>query len=431
MNIHDSLVNKVRENLVKYNMVSTNETICIGLSGGADSMTLLTIMNELKDEFEFKIVAAHVNHGIREEARDDADFCRNICSKLGVPFFEKDVKVKEIAKEMKLSEEEAGREVRYSFFRELGDKIATAHNKNDNVETIFMRLIRGTGLNGLSGIKYKNNNIIRPLLNVSRKEIEDFVDFCKIDYVTDKTNFQDIYTRNKIRLNVLPYIEKNINPNVINTIGDSISQFAEDDDCLDSIANDFFDTIKFEETRVKIYLNSFNSLHSAIKKRVLIKVLSKMKNSYANIATRKNIDDILSLIDKDNGKKLIFGDITIFKNDNFLYFDKSLNEKIELQIEEVLKESPITNTGYVCYVPACYPSLVLRERQPGDIVRIDDFHHKKLTDFLSDKKVPLTERKNIMVLAAGNEVFMIPKYFGTRFEKRTGFFKKYSTKKSS
>lgn len=394
-------------------------------------MTLLTVLNELKEEFGFSLVAAHVNHGIRDEAQHDADFCRKVCSELGVPFYEKDVKVKELAKKMKLSEEEAGREVRYSFFRELGDKIATAHNKNDNVETLFMRLIRGTGLNGLVGIKYKNGNIIRPLLNVSRKDIESFVAFCEIPFVTDKTNFQDIYTRNKVRLNILPYIEKHMNPNVINTIGDSISQFAEDEDCLSSMADDFLKGVKKEEYRISVNLENFNSLHTAIQKRVLIKILSQMKNAKSDIASKKNIEDILNLLNKPNGKKLMFGDITVYQNKGFLCFDKDKDDNLILQINDVLKEEPITNTGYDCYVPASYPVLTLRKRMPGDIVRIDDSRHKKLTDFLSDKKVPITERKNIKVVALGNEVFMIPGYFGTRFEKRTGMFKKYSTRKNS
>ncbi len=428
--IRNNVISKVRNNIKKYNMIQEGDVVCIGLSGGADSMTLLTILNELKDEFHFTIVAAHVNHGIREEAGNDANFCRKICRNMNIPYYEKCVKVKELAKEMKMSEEEAGREIRYSFFRELGTKIATAHNKNDNVETLFMRLVRGTGLAGLTGISYVNGNIIRPLLSVSREEIESFVEDQEISYVTDKTNFQDVYTRNKIRLKIIPYLKENLNANLINTVGDNIQQFTEDEDCLFSMASEFVKKLNVSTSAV-ISISEFSKQHKAIQNRIIIQILSKIKNQKANVASRKNVEDILSLMEKPSGKKIILGNIVCYRDNKDLHIERKVEiEPIKIQVERVKTEQPISNNGFVCYIPDYYDfsKFKLRERKAGDVVRIDDTKHKRLTDFLSDKKVPITEREHIQVLAYENEVFMIPKYFGTRFEKRTGTFTKIEVK---
>ena len=281
MYIKEKVLEQIRKNIKKHNMVSSGDVIVIGLSGGADSVTLLYALNELKEEFNYKLIAAHVNHGIREEAQDDADFCKNLCDELGIEYHVRSVDIKKLAKENHMGEEEMGRQIRYGFFKELcgkNGKIATAHNKNDNVETIFMRLIRGTGLNGLAGISFVNGNIIRPILNVSREDIEAFVIENELVHVTDKTNFQTIYTRNKIRLDVIPYIKENINQNVINTIGDNIEQYKEDGDCLMEIAEGIFNEVSRKDSG-KVYINiaALKTKHIALQKRVIIKAIQEVK----------------------------------------------------------------------------------------------------------------------------------------------------------
>ena len=436
MDIKEKVLLKIRENIRKYNMINPGDTIVIGLSGGADSVTLLYSLYCLKKEFNFNIIAAHINHGIREEASNDQEFCKELCDNLGIEYHVKCVKIKELAKQNHLGEEEMGRVVRYGFFNELcgtNGKIATAHNKNDNVETVFMRLIRGTGLNGLSGISFVNKNIIRPILNVSRKDIEAFVEYCGLTHVTDKTNFQTIYTRNKIRLDIIPYIEKNINNNVINTIGDNIEQYKEDSDCLNEIAQNVFDSIsKIDNGKLMIKICDLAGNHIAIQKRVIIIAIQKIKKSYQDIANSSNINSILELMKKENGKSFELGNIKCYIDNDFLVFcDKNNvdNIDIEIQIEECFVSEEIVNNGSVCYIPKemfDIDKLEVRERIPGDIVRIDDSRHKKLSGFLSDKKIPLDKRKRLKVIVLNNEVIMIPGYFGTRFNTRIGDFFKIS-----
>lgn len=432
MYIKEKVLEQIRKNIKKHNMVSSGDVIVIGLSGGADSVTLLYALNELKEEFGYKLIAAHVNHGIREEAQDDADFCKELCEKLDIEYHVRSVDIKKLAKENRMGEEEMGRQIRYGFFRELcgeNGKIATAHNKNDNVETIFMRLIRGTGLNGLAGISFVNGNIIRPILNVSREDIEAFVVENGLVHVTDKTNFQTIYTRNKIRLDVIPYIKENINQNVINTIGDNIEQYKEDGDCLMEIAESIFNEVSRRDNG-KIYVNvsALKAKHIALQKRVIIKAIQGVKQVYQDIANARNIDSILELMDKENGKSFEMSGIYCYMENGYLVFagNKDSNAiEYNIEVEECNMTEEIVNNGCVCYVPKEYAvnkDIIVRKRMQGDIVRIDDSKHKKLSSFLTDKKVPSDIRKDIQVVVVDNEIVMIPGYFGSRYNKRTGDF---------
>ncbi|MBR6645957.1 MAG: tRNA lysidine(34) synthetase TilS, partial [Clostridia bacterium] len=199
------ILDKVCKTIEKHNLLTFGDSVLCALSGGADSVCLLRVLCLLKEKYDLKIFAAHINHMLRGESADsDEEFAKELCKNFDVPFYSKKIDVLKYAKEHSQSTEEAGREVRYNFFYELCDtyninKIATAHNLNDNTETVVMRFIRGTGINGLSGIPYKNNNIIRPILDLSRKEIEAFLKDENISFVTDKTNFEPVYFRNKVR----------------------------------------------------------------------------------------------------------------------------------------------------------------------------------------------------------------------------------------
>jgi tRNA(Ile)-lysidine synthase len=176
------MLKKVRHFIEHYNMVEPGDKVVLGFSGGADSVALLHILKELQQTLQFQLYAAHVNHGLRgQAAREDAEFAEDLCKKCGIPFFLKEVDVRSLAKELNQTEEEAGRVVRYGFFFEVmdkikGNRIATAHHKNDQAETILHNIIRGTGMQGLTGIKpIRDGVIIRPLLDVSRQEIEDYL----------------------------------------------------------------------------------------------------------------------------------------------------------------------------------------------------------------------------------------------------------------
>lgn len=220
------LEEKVLKTIKKYELIENGNNIVIGVSGGPDSMALLNILISLKkdEKLNYEITVAHINHGIRIEAEEETKYVENFCKENKIPCFIKREKVEELAKKQKIGTEEAGRKLRYSFFEEVAKKvnatkIATAHNANDNAETILMNLIRGSGTSGLKGIEAKRDNkYIRPLIECTRKEIEDYCKAKKLEPKQDKSNSENIYTRNKVRNILLPLIESEFNPNIISSL---------------------------------------------------------------------------------------------------------------------------------------------------------------------------------------------------------------------
>ena len=215
---------KILQTIKKYNLIENGDSIVIGVSGGPDSICLLHVLNELKNELNFKISVAHINHMIREEADDETEYVKEFCENLGIECYIKRIDVVKIANNLKRGTEETGRQIRYEFFDEIlektaSNKIATAHNNNDKVETILMNILRGSGLSGLKGIEaIRDNKYIRPLIETSREEIEKYCEENNLNPKIDKSNNENIYTRNKVRNIVIPYIKQEFNPNILKTI---------------------------------------------------------------------------------------------------------------------------------------------------------------------------------------------------------------------
>lgn len=222
------LKEKVLETINKYNLIQNGDKIVVGVSGGPDSICLIDILYNIKiDEdikLNFDLVVAHINHMIRDEAEEDEEFVKNYCENKDILFVSKQVDVQNLAKINKMGTEEAGREVRYKFFWEILEKsnctkIATAHTKCDNGETVLMNIIRGSGISGLKGIRPKRDDIfIKPLIRVLREEIESYCYENNLNPRHDKTNDENIYTRNKIRNILIPLIKDEFNPNIIETL---------------------------------------------------------------------------------------------------------------------------------------------------------------------------------------------------------------------
>lgn len=214
----------VEDTIKKYNMLNHGDSIVVGLSGGPDSMCLLHVLMGLKEAWGLKIYAAHLNHQFRgRDADEDALYVKKKCEEWGIEVFIQVFNVPAYAKEKGLSSEEAGREIRYKLFYEVAhkvgaNKIAIAHNMNDNAETVLMNLFRGSGIEGLKGIEATRGEIIRPLINVRRDEIEAYCHEKKLNPRIDKTNLEPIYGRNKVRLELIPYIEKHFNGNIMSTL---------------------------------------------------------------------------------------------------------------------------------------------------------------------------------------------------------------------
>ncbi len=306
------LENKILETIKKNNMIKSGEKIIVAVSGGPDSICLLNILNNIKDKLNIKIVVAHVNHSLRAEADEETEYVKEFCEKLNIECFIKKINILEIAENYKVGTEEAGRRERYNFFDEVflkikADKIATAHNLNDNVETVLMNIIRGTGLYGLKGIEeVRNNKYIRPLIEISRQEIEEYCVKNTLNPKYDKTNNENIYTRNKIRNILIPFLQKEFNPNIIKSINKLSILAKQDNDYFNNIIKNEYNRIRIEENKNEIILNlkEFNKLEDVIKSRLVLYTITIIFGSSQGIE-KIHIDDIIKLCRNNVGNKYL------------------------------------------------------------------------------------------------------------------------------
>ena len=320
------LKEEVFKTIKKYNLIKNGESIVIGVSGGPDSICLLHVLNELKNEIGFKIYVAHVNHMIRKEADEETEYVKKFCENLGIDCFIKRIDVVKIANNLKKGTEETGRNIRYEFFNEVlektnSNKIATAHNNNDKVETILMNILRGSGISGLKGIEpIRDNKFIRPLINTSREEIEEYCKTSNLNPRIDQSNNENVYTRNKIRNIVIPYIKKEFNPNIIKTINRLSEVATEENEYLNKVTEETFNKIctGIEEqqdiaihtsnltphTLIVLDLKQFNKLELVIKRRVILYTINELLNSTTGIE-KINIDDIIKLCNNNIGNKFL------------------------------------------------------------------------------------------------------------------------------
>ncbi len=303
---------RVLKTIEKYKLIESGDGVLIAVSGGPDSMCLLDILNKLKEKLNIKIAVVHVNHGIREEANEETEYIKNYCEKYNIKIYVKYEKVVELAKQNKIGLEEAGRKVRYDFFDEVlqetkFNKIAIAHNMNDKVETILMNIIRGSGSLGLKGIEPKRENkYIRPLIEIERKDIEEYCSKNKLNPKFDKSNNDNTYTRNKIRNILIPFIKKEFNPNVIKGINNLSEIVTEEQNYLEKIVNNIYSQIKIEENKDKVILDlkEFNKQDTIIKKRLLLLSVNKIFGSSKNIE-KIHIEDIIKLCERNIGNKYL------------------------------------------------------------------------------------------------------------------------------
>lgn len=322
----------VKTTIKKYNLIDEKDKIVVAVSGGPDSICLLNVLNEIicDSKKQISIVVAHVNHMIRAEAKEDEEFVKNFCEKIGIEFYSKSIDVKEIANNNKIGLEEAGRMARYEFFDEIlkltkSNKIAIAHNKNDKIETIIMHALRGSGTFGLEGIQAKNGIYIRPLIDCDREEIELYCKENNIDARIDKTNFDNIYTRNKIRNVVIPYIKQEFNPNIINTLSRLSDLIKEENDYIDNQVKIIFENIKLEEAnnQIVLKLKEFNLQEKVIKSRLVLYTIMRLFGTSKGIE-KIHIEDILKLCQNNIGNKYLTPNknTKILVKDGKIYFQQ-------------------------------------------------------------------------------------------------------------
>ena len=279
-----------------------NNVILAAISGGPDSVCLLDALCELKEKYDLQIVAAHVNYGLRGKDSDlDEKLAKNLAEKYSLPVEILSFTKYEKSEIRNTISEEKLRKIRYDFFEKIQKKyranaIAVGHNLNDQTETVLMRIIRGTGIRGLGAIKFKNNNIIRPLLNIPRKEIIAYLRSNKTPYRIDKTNLSADFTRNKIRNKLLPELEKEYNPNIQEILYKFSESAAADYDFIARFAGVWLETNK--DMRV----SALSNLHPSIRREVLRQSLEKHNPNLQNIESA-HIEEIMKILKSNKSKR--------------------------------------------------------------------------------------------------------------------------------
>lgn len=325
------LKEEVLKTIETYNLIEKNDKIVIGVSGGPDSICLLHVLYGLKERLGIEIVVAHVNHMLRDVADLETEYVQKFCKKLGIECYVKKADILEISKTQKKGTEEVGRQVRYDFFDEVAkktnsNKIATAHNSNDRAETVILNILRGSGLSGLKGIEpIRDNKYIRPLINTDRQDIENYCNDNKLEPKYDKTNNENIYTRNKVRNTVIPYIKKEFNPNIIKTINRLSSLATEENEYLQAITKQEFKNLLIEKTEnIILDLHKFNSLNLVIKRRLILYTINEVLHT-TNGIEKVNIDDIIKLCKNNIGNKYLMPikEIKVYVKKGKIYFIKT------------------------------------------------------------------------------------------------------------
>ena len=333
-----TLIHKVLNTIKEYHLIEPGDILVLGVSGGPDSITMLDILLKIQKtkQIPFHFVVAHVNHMIREEAKEDEEYVKKYCIKNEIQFYGKSIDVQKIANTNKISTEEAGRNARYEFFDEIlqkigGNKIAIAHNKNDKVETMIMNELRGCGIQGLKGIEPMRGRYIRPLIECERKEIEEYCMENHIEPRIDKTNFENIYTRNKIRNIVIPYIEQEFNPNIIETMDRLSGLIIEQEEYIQKQVADVYKEMVLEEKidsddqYILLDLRKFNEQEKVIKSNIILYTITRLFGTTKGIE-KIHIEDMIKLCANNIGNKFLM------PNKNLKIFIKNGKIKISKEV---------------------------------------------------------------------------------------------------
>lgn len=326
------LKEEVLKTIKTYNLIEKNDKVVIGVSGGPDSICLLHLLYSIKKELGFEIVVAHINHQIREVADSETEYVKDFCENLGIECFVKKENITELAKKQKKGTEEAGRQVRYDFFEDVAqktnsNKIATAHNSNDRAETVILNILRGSGISGLKGIEaMRDNKYIRPLIFTKREKIEEYCQENNLNPKIDESNMENIYNRNKVRNIIIPYIEKEFNKNIIQTINRLSDVATEENEFLQKLTEEQYNTIStIENDTIILNLKKFNQLELVIKRRLILYTINEAIHT-TNGIEKVNIDDIIKLCKNNIGNKYLspIKLIKIYVKKGKIYFIKNL-----------------------------------------------------------------------------------------------------------
>ncbi len=398
-------------------LIQPYDRVAVALSGGADSVCLLYLCTKLRERLPFSLSAAHVNHGLRKEADREADFCRELCKKWEVPFFE----TKGCARQPGMNTEAAGRALRYTFFDSLEqDKIALAHHKNDQAETVLLHLLRGCGTEGLSGMSPKRGKYIRPLLDVSRVEIEAFCHAEGLEYCTDQSNFSLEYTRNRLRLEVIPLLEQ-VNPEAVNALCKTALLVRDDAEQLEK------DTEREEvfhpfEDGFYCRRQEFLQLSPSLQRRVVRKCWEAITGEKADLWFAP-LEAALQLFSQGKtGKKVCLGkniwaensyeEILIAREQKPLDFCVSLNEGERVQIPNTdivvtsVRREPRETDAWIFDYTKVKSGIYIRSRKDGDVFCLNG-KHRKLKKLFIDRKIPRRIRNRALIAECNGKIIAV------------------------
>ncbi|AOT71074.1 tRNA lysidine(34) synthetase TilS [Geosporobacter ferrireducens] len=424
------MLEKFLETIDKNQLIEKGQGVVLGISGGPDSTAMLHLFWRIRKAFELRLYAVHLNHQFRgEEAEKDADYVKNLCRRLEIPCYFFSENIEAYSQKKGISFEEGGRERRYQLFDQVlldnqAHCIAVAQNLDDQAETVLMRLMRGSGLEGLGAMDYKRGeHIIRPLLNISRQEIENYCQRHQLNPRIDQTNFQSIYTRNRIRLELIPFIEKYFNPRIKETLSRTASLMREDADFMSSISKKIFEAIAINvEDEVHISVSALQENHTAVQKRVLRESILQLDGKLKNITTI-HIDQLMDLVERGqvgscldlpNGinvlrdySKLCFRNKKNNKRLNFFEYPLKIGENTEIRELDIIfsaevlpKDSrkDLSGATAVQYfdLDKIQEGMIIRNRRQGDkFSPLGIKGTKKLKEFMIDEKISREKRDEI------------------------------------
>lgn len=445
---------RIEKFIQKYHMLTCGDKVIAGVSGGADSVCLFLMLLELREKIGFDLIAVHVHHGLRGEAADqDQRFVEALCEQHRIPLEIFRVNLESIAKKRKQSLEEAGRMVRREAFDSVcqkygGNKIALAHHQNDNAETLLWNLSRGTGLDGLGGIRPVNGKFIRPLLCMNRKEIEEYLSKRKQSYCIDETNAGTDYTRNKLRHLVLPILEEQVNSAAVRHMNETMEQIWELQEYMQEQVEAAYQECVQEHSEkacwIQIQQNSFETFPELIKKMVIRKGMEQVGGKKRDLS-HKHVDVMMELMNKQVGRtvdlpyemhaKRNYEGIRLEKRRTYssgeekkaeimqecmselnipgeiILADRNL--KVRCKILEKPKNLSIRDIPQKIYTKwfdydIIKSSLYIRTRQAGDNIVIDEKgHQKKLKSWFVDEKIPKEVRDSQLLLAENNDILWV------------------------
>ena len=397
------LVKKVKEFIEKEDLFSKQDKILVALSGGADSVALTRILITLGYHCE----AAHCNFELRGEESDrDEDFVRNFCRSLNIKCHSIHFETRRYAAQQSISIEMAARELRYNWFSKICEEsdcqvVAVAHHKDDSVETMLLNLIRGTGINGLLGIRPKNGNVVRPLLCASRQEVVEYLHRMNQTYVTDSTNLEDEYTRNKIRLNLLPLMEE-INPSVKDGLVKTASY-------LNDISKGYQQAIKESIDRIFITPEKEISIEKLMNEPAPQALLFEVLSPLGFNSTQ--VEEVYGSLNGQPGKRFISSQWQVVKDRELLLIEKvkTANDKPQIIFEEVLltKEFVIPkDKNTACFDANKFKGVIsIRKWEKGDYFIPFGMKGKKLvSDFMTDSKFSLLKKEQQWVLSCNDQI---------------------------